>query len=84
MFESHTGRRRPWTTEDYRNGQKVATAIQSTRRPSPGQELETSGMRLLMIVCVLALLLEGCMAKRDIDECNKGDRSRCPQDASLS
>jgi hypothetical protein len=40
-------------------------------------------MRLLMIVCALALLLEGCIAKREIDECNKEDRSRCPQDASL-
>ena len=37
-----------------------------------------------MIVCALAMLLEGCIAKRDIDECNKGDRSRCPQDASLT
>jgi len=41
-------------------------------------------MRLLMIVCGLVVLLGGCIAKRDIDECNKGDRSRCPQDAFLT
>jgi len=39
----------------------------------------------LVIVCVVAVatLLAGC-AKRDMDECRKGDRSRCPGEASLS
>jgi|GEM_PF-6640549 hypothetical protein len=35
----------------------------------------------LVIACALAVLLAGCIAKRDIDECRKGDRSRCPGDA---
>jgi len=41
-------------------------------------------MKLVMIACALAMLLGGCIAKRDMDECNKGDRSRCPQDAYLT
>jgi hypothetical protein len=37
----------------------------------------------LVITCALAaVLLAGCLAKRDMDECRKGDRSRCPGDAS--
>jgi len=35
-----------------------------------------------MVVVVVALLA-GC-ATRDIDECNKGDRRRCPGTASPS
>ena len=35
----------------------------------------------LVIAGALALLLAGC-AKIDMDECRKGDRSRCPGDAS--
>ena len=39
-------------------------------------------MRLAIACAVAVMLLAGC-AKRDIDECRKGDRSRCPGDASL-
>jgi hypothetical protein len=34
-------------------------------------------MRLVIACVVAAVLLSGC-AKRDMDECRKGDRSRCP------
>lgn len=37
----------------------------------------------LAIACALAVVLAGC-ATRDIDECRKGDRRRCPGDASSS
>ena len=38
----------------------------------------------LVIGSVLAVtLLSGC-AKRDMDECRNGDRSRCPGSASLT
>jgi hypothetical protein len=40
-------------------------------------------MRLLIVCALAAALLAGC-AKRDMDECRKGDRSRCPGTASLS
>jgi hypothetical protein len=40
-------------------------------------------MRLVMACAVAAVLLAGC-AKRDMDECRKGDRSRCPGEASHS
>lgn len=40
-------------------------------------------MRLMIVCVVAAALLAGC-AKRDMDECRKGDRSRCPGEASLS
>jgi len=39
-------------------------------------------MRLGIACAVAALLLAGC-AKRDMDECRKGDRSRCPGEVSL-
>lgn len=35
----------------------------------------------LVIAFGLAVVLAGCIAKRDMDECRKGDRSRCPGDA---
>jgi hypothetical protein len=38
-------------------------------------------MRLLTTLALAVLLLAGC-AKRDLDECRKGDRSRCPGEAS--
>jgi hypothetical protein len=38
--------------------------------------------RLAMVLAVVALLA-GC-ATRDIDECNKGDRRRCPGTGSPS
>jgi len=40
-------------------------------------------MRLGIACAVAVLLLAGC-AKRDMDECRKGDRSRCPGEASHS
>jgi hypothetical protein len=40
-------------------------------------------MRLVIACAVVAALLAGC-AKRDMDECRKGDRSRCPGEASHS
>jgi hypothetical protein len=40
-------------------------------------------MRLMIACAVAAVLLAGC-AKRDMDECRKGDRSRCPGEASRS
>jgi hypothetical protein len=40
-------------------------------------------MRLLMACALVAGLLTGCMAKRDMDECRRGDRSRCPGEGSL-
>ncbi|HKW94685.1 MAG TPA: hypothetical protein VJX92_22565 [Methylomirabilota bacterium] len=39
-------------------------------------------MRLAMVVAVV-VLLAGC-ATRDIDECQKGDRRRCPGTALQS
>jgi hypothetical protein len=40
-------------------------------------------MRLVITCAVAAVLLAGC-AKRDMDECRRGDRSRCPGEASRS
>jgi hypothetical protein len=40
-------------------------------------------MRLMIACAVAAMLLAGC-AKRDMDECRKGDRGRCPGEASRS
>ena len=40
-------------------------------------------MRLGIACAGAALLLAGC-AKRDMEECRKGDRSRCPGEASHS
>jgi hypothetical protein len=40
-------------------------------------------MKLAIACALAAVLLAGC-AKRDMDECRKGDRSRCPGEASLS
>ncbi len=40
-------------------------------------------MRLMIACAVAAVLLAGC-AKRDMDECRKGDRSRCPGEAARS
>jgi hypothetical protein len=39
-------------------------------------------MRLVNTCALAVVLLAGCLAKRDMDECRKGDRSRCPGDAS--
>jgi tetratricopeptide (TPR) repeat protein len=53
----------------------VATGRRATAR-------RRTRMRLV-ITCALALvLLAGCIAKRDMDECRKGDRSRCPGESS--
>lgn len=41
----------------------------------------TLPMRLVIACALAAALLAGC-AKRDMDECRKGDRSRCPGEAS--
>ena len=40
-------------------------------------------MKLVIAWAVAVVLLAGC-AKRDMDECRKGDRSRCPGEASRS
>lgn len=36
----------------------------------------------LVTACAIALILFTGCAKQDMDECRKGDRSRCPGDAS--
>lgn len=38
-------------------------------------------MKLVTACAIALILLTGC-AKRDMDECRKGDRSRCPGDAA--
>jgi hypothetical protein len=37
----------------------------------------------LVLACALAALLAGC-ATLDSDECRKGDKRRCPSDASVN
>jgi hypothetical protein len=39
-------------------------------------------MMKLALACALAVVLAGC-ATLDSDECRKGDRRRCPSDASV-
>lgn len=38
-------------------------------------------MKVAIIAVVAAVLLAGCV-KPDMDECRRGDRSRCPGEAS--
>jgi len=40
-----------------------------------------SATRVVVALALAAATLAGC-AKRDMDECRKGDRSRCPGEAS--
>ena len=39
-------------------------------------------MRIVIASVVAVVLVTGCV-KRDMDECRKGDRSRCPGEASV-
>jgi hypothetical protein len=39
--------------------------------------------RVVVALLLTAAALAGC-AKRDMDECRKGDRSRCPGEASTA
>ena len=44
--------------------------------------MEGPEMRLAIACALAVVLLTGCIAKRDMDECRKGDRSRCPGEGS--
>ena len=39
-------------------------------------------VRIVIAFVVAVVLVTGCV-KRDMDECRKGDRSRCPGEASV-
>ena len=41
-------------------------------------------MRVIAVYALVLMVLAAGCAKRDMDECWKGDRSRCPGDASRS